>query len=204
MAWYYGTYSCGHDGRVNIIGSTKDRQRKADYHFSGMCEECWHKQKEEERIKANMEALEKTKEMELPELQGTEKQIAWANTLRIKFIDTVEELAEKASNRKRIDDVLDYILVTRLKASWYIDNRDNFNKTDLERIFKEVDNEMKEQKKKSVENKEKISEWSQVFPEMQLLMPLQTSQCKKKVLTKFEIHDTFVSVVKLGIWTGSV
>lgn len=36
MAWYYGTYSCGHEGRVNIIGPTKDRQRKSDWHFSGL------------------------------------------------------------------------------------------------------------------------------------------------------------------------
>jgi len=24
MAWYYGTYSCGHEGRVNIIGQNKN------------------------------------------------------------------------------------------------------------------------------------------------------------------------------------
>ncbi len=24
MAWYYGTYSCGHKGRVNIIGPVID------------------------------------------------------------------------------------------------------------------------------------------------------------------------------------
>lgn len=41
MAWYYGTYSCGHEGRVNIIGPTKDRQWKADRHFGHMCPECY-------------------------------------------------------------------------------------------------------------------------------------------------------------------
>ena len=25
MAWYEGTYACGHEGRVNIIGPQKDR-----------------------------------------------------------------------------------------------------------------------------------------------------------------------------------
>ena len=43
MAWYYGTYSCGHEGRVNIIGPTKDRQWKADRHFGHMCPECYVK-----------------------------------------------------------------------------------------------------------------------------------------------------------------
>lgn len=33
MAWYYGTYGCKHDGKINIVGPTKDRQRKADWHF---------------------------------------------------------------------------------------------------------------------------------------------------------------------------
>ena len=25
MAWYEGTFACGHEGRVNIIGPQKDR-----------------------------------------------------------------------------------------------------------------------------------------------------------------------------------
>lgn len=98
MAWYYGTYSCGHEGRVNIIGPTKDRQRKSDWHFSGLCPECYKKQLEEERAAANKEAAEKSAEMELPTLTGTEKQIAWANTLRIRF---VEEFNETFFGRKR-------------------------------------------------------------------------------------------------------
>lgn len=28
MAWYEGTFSCGHEGRVNIIGPNKDCQWK--------------------------------------------------------------------------------------------------------------------------------------------------------------------------------
>lgn len=71
MAWYYGTYSCGHEGRVNIIGPTKDRQWKADRHFEHMCPECYEKWQEEERDRKSREATEKSKEMELPELART-------------------------------------------------------------------------------------------------------------------------------------
>ena len=31
MAKYEGTYACGHDGVVNVIGKMRDRQRKIDY-----------------------------------------------------------------------------------------------------------------------------------------------------------------------------
>lgn len=32
MAWYEGTYACGHEGRVNIIGPQKDRGYKKKGH----------------------------------------------------------------------------------------------------------------------------------------------------------------------------
>lgn len=34
MAWYYGTFACGHEGRVNIIGPHKDRKWKKERAFS--------------------------------------------------------------------------------------------------------------------------------------------------------------------------
>ena len=43
MAWFYGTYCCGHEGRTDIVGPTKDRERKADWHFSGLCPKCYKK-----------------------------------------------------------------------------------------------------------------------------------------------------------------
>ncbi len=29
MAWFYGTYACGHNGRVNIVGKMSERQKKS-------------------------------------------------------------------------------------------------------------------------------------------------------------------------------
>lgn len=37
MAKYEGTYACGHDGVVNVIGKMSERQRKVDYAFSHLC-----------------------------------------------------------------------------------------------------------------------------------------------------------------------
>ena len=99
MAWYYGTYCCGHEGRVNIIGPTKDREWKKDRAFDKICPECYKKWLEEERQKANIEAAEKAVELELPELSGSEKQIAWANTLRMEVIKNYEQQQKEFDKR---------------------------------------------------------------------------------------------------------
>lgn len=109
MAWYYGTYSCGHEGRVNVIGKQSDRQWKIDRHFEGICELC----KEKEREEANKKAAEKASEYEFPELKGTEKQIAWANTIRMDFY---ESLAKDGI-------VADDIINNETDARFWIDNR---------------------------------------------------------------------------------
>lgn len=145
MSWYEGKYSCGHEGRVNIIGPTKDRQRKADWHFSGMCPECYKKQLEEERAAANKEAAEKSAEMELPELNGTEKQVAWANVLRLDILQKCskkislfckrnEERRSKGKDEiKHIDGMddgellgaVDFALKNHTEARFWIDERAN-------------------------------------------------------------------------------
>jgi len=151
MAWYYGTYSCGHDGRVNIIGPTKNRQWIADRKFEGLCPECWEKKKIEDREKANAAAAEKAEEMELPQLDGTEKQVAWANTLRQKIINELTPIIEKTKNDElktftrdeiiiirstegNVAEIMQYIIENKTKASWYIDSREyvNYNKILME------------------------------------------------------------------------
>lgn len=94
MAWYYGTYSCGHEGRVNIIGRVDDRQWKADREFEKLCPECWEIEKQRRFDEENQKAATEATEMGLPELTGTEKQAAWANILRQKWIEKAEKHIE--------------------------------------------------------------------------------------------------------------
>lgn len=76
MAKYKFTYSCGHDGEAQLYGPEKERQRKIQYWENfGLCPECFHKKKTEE-AKADAAMLG------LPELSGSEKQKAWAETIR--------------------------------------------------------------------------------------------------------------------------
>lgn len=155
MSWYYGTFICGHEGRVNIVGPVKNRQWIADRKFEGLCPECYQKHLEEEREKRNLAAAEAAKEMELPELQGTEKQVAWANTLRNAFIERIEKSKEdknladmlkfefniSRSEAKKVisnlDDILEEIMI-KDEARFFIDNRDRFNRAIFD-ISKEIE-----------------------------------------------------------------
>ena len=220
MAWYYGTYSCGHEGRVNIIGKVKDRQWKADRHFEKLCPECWEKHLEKERQRKNEEAARKAVEMELPELQGTEKQVTWANTLRVKLLEKLDEFAHDKENiddfnllyncNLTTEDVLrikDYIMRNKTSASYYIDSR-------YENIYKIIKAEMKEALKteeeiaaEEIDKKAEleIKAESTVRPENSVSERAAEIRVKDdKISVIFEKNDIFRSIVKdLGYkWSG--
>lgn len=49
MAKYKVTYSCGHEGTVELLGKEKDRQRTLEwYERTGLCPECYKAKKKEE------------------------------------------------------------------------------------------------------------------------------------------------------------
>jgi len=199
MAWYYGTYSCGHEGRVNIIGPTKHREWKKERHFENICEECFKKQKEEE----NEKALEESKEMELPELKGSEKQIAWGQTLRlnmIKSIDSLDAQKMKFINLK-LDDktiIIDYI-IKQTKAEWFIDNRSslilNWIECNIDLIKKgEVDFVKVEFEKNLIKD---MKAEATVYPNNKItnaVVEIKTEENCIKVF--FEKNDKFKKIVK--------
>lgn len=221
MAWYYGTYSCGHEGRVNIIGPTKDRQWKVDRHFEKMCPECYEKYLEEEREKANNEAAEKAKEMELPKLIGTEKQIAWANTLRQDFIEKSEKINAEELKRfkmwdedlkglklEEIPEIVDYILITKNNASYWIDNR---NRT-INLIVRERGNALKTDEEILEEKTLKeIKLEATIFPQNSITnVAAEITVKEDRVTVIFEKNESFRLLVKSlgykweGIWAKKI
>jgi len=212
MAWYYGTYSCGHEGRTQIYGKEKYRQAIADRHFSGLCPECYHKKVEEDRKKASEEAAQQAKEMELPELQGTEKQVRWAMVIRQKFIDQIEEYAsawkDDESKQKVIDRTVEYYMTEKTKASWWIDNRmyiDVKTTRDLEYLVIQMFKEMK-QKEAEEPVKEVVAE-ATVYPEQAITnAPVEIKVADDKVSAIYEKNEKFREIVRgLGYsWNGSV
>lgn len=171
MAWYYGTYSCGHEGRVNIIGPGKDREWKKEREFAGLCPECCRKKIEEERASKNDEAKKESEEMELPELSGSPKQVAWANTIRVEFIKNFSgKIAQTISGGKTLVRIAEYgeyvtfklsdlqeiekILMNKTEARFWIDHR-NYT---LLMYVKEAYNELQEIKSIPKEVKKEIEE----------------------------------------------
>jgi len=206
MAWYYGTYSCGHEGRTNIIGPMKHRQWKADAHFRGLCPECFEKKRTEEREKARIEALEKAKKMELPELEGSEKQIAWAVTLRQEMIDKIDRLESEdlfriGSNKKEKQDILDYVM-SQKKASWFIDNRSYGILFWLEEKLKEIRMWKKDQEIAPI--LEDIKKDSTVYPEnCGYKEPAEIKVSDTKITVTFSKNENFRKIVKsLGYTWG--
>lgn len=95
MAWYEGTFACGHEGRVNIIGPQKDRGYKKERAFSRLCPDCWQKERDEKIKRSNVESAELSKEYGFPDLTGTEKQTAWANTIRMELYKEINDKLDR-------------------------------------------------------------------------------------------------------------
>ena len=92
---YYITFSCGHEGEVNLYGKAAERDHRiAWYEKEGICPDCYRKMKEEERKQADEELAAYADKIEtewnLPELEGTEKQVAWARKIRAGAIKNFE------------------------------------------------------------------------------------------------------------------
>lgn len=93
MAKYTVTYKCGHTGTVELFGKESERRRKiAFYEENYICPECY------EAEQAAKCAAEEQKYV-FPELIGSERQIAWAKTIRLKFVTLRENQAKM--NEKR-------------------------------------------------------------------------------------------------------
>lgn len=117
MAKYTVTHACGHDHTYQLYGPNRERERKIAWLAEQDCPECAKRAREEQHKAEAEEAAKVTEGMDLPELTGTPKQVAWANTIRGQFIALLQK-----EEGVRMDVAL---IIIRLytSASWWIDNR---------------------------------------------------------------------------------
>ena len=104
---------CGKSYRVQMYGKIRDREWRKN-NWNGICDECKEKSKQE----AIQKAVTWAKERGLPELEGTEKQVAWAETIRKKWIETLERLPLTENEEKAL-----LFLQGQTKARFWIDSR---------------------------------------------------------------------------------
>lgn len=131
--------TCPECGATHYWSVTCHNRREADnweqYHADDtdrLCPACYAKQQAAKRAEAreaeNKAAAETAGALGLPELAGTEKQVAWATTIRQKALD--EALAPHGGSLANLNDKGRAVLaaaMTKLptEARWWIDHRDD-------------------------------------------------------------------------------
>ena len=224
------TFVCGHAGDFYVYGKGKTRDwqiRNAEATL--VCPECYKKLVEEKRIQKNEEALKLTEEMDLPKLSGSEKQIAWATTIRIDLLDKIQGRVDHASKREEAEtdeekkkllrdhielfvNFIEYFITSKTKASWFIDHRyetfDNLysiEEEDFEAWLEEQGND--ERLEKDVEKameKESVEESIIKTEDTKYPGYVEIINQEDKICAIYEKNEDFIAIVKkLGYkWNG--
>ncbi len=93
MANYRMQHACGHTVDHNLTGPTSRREWLAGSMANDNCKDC-------QRAEANAKATSKNQEAGLPALEGSEKQISWAESLRAKRVKQLASLREDHADAK--------------------------------------------------------------------------------------------------------
>ncbi len=151
MAKYEVTRSCGHTETIVLFGKLKNREwRLEKVEPSKLCTECYQAELARLREEENREAAEVAKEMNLPQLTGSEKQIAWAETIRQKMMADIDEFIYKSvksemRNDPKLLEAVEYIK-GKTQARWWIDHRGMNMSYELRHLLEEAAKEVKEKK----------------------------------------------------------
>ena len=100
MAKFEIIHSCGHSQIHNISGPIKNRDSKAKWLAEQECSECWKVEQAAEREIAHAEAGAAADRFEagaddLPTLEGTARQVAWARSIRAVALGAIGTELEK-------------------------------------------------------------------------------------------------------------
>lgn len=151
MAKYDVTHSCGHEVTHQLYGKTKGfggRESRLEWLETQPCLECRDKERAEQRAAESASAAEANQSAGLVALSGSEKQIAWAESIRRPVIEHLrsvdgdpsiidERLSETA--RGEIRDAIALLVaevVEQAEAKWWIDNREGIAVVQFGRTLK--------------------------------------------------------------------
>lgn len=95
MAKYQVEFSCGHSEEMQLFGPHKERERKIEWFEShGQCSDCYRAAQDAQRKQQTEAAVAASQAEGLPALAGSEKQVAWAETLRREKLSAHDRVAE--------------------------------------------------------------------------------------------------------------
>lgn len=133
MAKYRITHACGHDERHDLTGNSRSREWRAEQLAKESCAEC----QEELRNLANQRNAEANAAAGLPGLNGSEKQVAWAETIRHAILERITaaqsspdspfDACSRLHHALNEDPAATAPVLAELRrqdrAAWWIDNR---------------------------------------------------------------------------------
>jgi hypothetical protein len=128
MAWYDIKYSCGHQGREQIYGKSSSREWLIDKKSGELCPECYKAELERKHVEESKQAaLVNQEEYGLPPLEGTERQVQWAEVVRRKIVDELQKvvsgIGDQNENKPYAVEASQQIM-SQSSAHWWIENRD--------------------------------------------------------------------------------
>lgn len=122
MAKTFITHSCGHDEEHDLLGPTAQRERKIAWLETTLCSDC----QQVENDKRNKIAAQWCADNECAPLTGSEKQIAWAESIRADYLQGLNGMLTilPADQKPQLVEAIADIKQHDTDASWWIDNRD--------------------------------------------------------------------------------
>jgi hypothetical protein len=122
MAKYDVTYQCGHMGVIRLEGSRSSRERELQWHQENkLCPECWKAMQREKE----QELVDSMGSLDLPALEGSEKQVDWANRIRAGILSDLQEPRTIVDYERIRREVALEVAKGITSARWWIDNRND-------------------------------------------------------------------------------
>ena len=117
-------HACGHEQAHYIPGYPAQQDRKARWLRTTKCRTCFVDDKRSEEAEAAARDTAALAHLDLPELVGSDRQVSWATTIRMKRLAAMTAASS-------IDDADGHeACVAVTDAKWWIDHRD-LTDTDL-------------------------------------------------------------------------
>jgi Ni,Fe-hydrogenase I small subunit len=130
MAKYTVTHFCDHEVEYQLVGPHKERDRKIAWLEGQNCPDC----RKAEFNAANAQAAAQVTDADLPELNGSEKQVNWARTIRAQKAPKIREILAHTVAAYQKDDMaaavamverVAYQVLDNAEARYWIDSRED-------------------------------------------------------------------------------
>ncbi|MFE3610417.1 hypothetical protein [Streptomyces goshikiensis] len=125
---YEITHSCGHRATADILGTNAhgEREGRADWLASRPCPDCARRQRTAEYQRLNEHAAARGRRAGWAPLEGTDRQTAWAETIRVEKTDELRDALGRVTDRATAEilQLWDRLVIARqTNAAWWIDQQ---------------------------------------------------------------------------------